>query len=330
MRINMVERKLKSGKDIIILPPGEVQSSVFAGGDANPDNGVSNYIRSINRPLLNAQEEIDLALKVREGKLAQERLLESEIDEEKDILQARVDEGINAGHHLIEANLRLVVRISRRYIGRGIKFPDLIQAGNMGLIRSIDKYDPDLGFRFSTYATWWIRQAITRSIADDAEIIRKPVHAYDAKNKLFRNMPEFIQEHGREPNLEEAAKLAETNLETMRSIFRTTAILSLDQPWGEDGESSLEAVLEDHDVKSPEDSVHQDYLKDQVRKLLDELPPKERRVLELRYGLGQENANSLTLEEIGRVYGITRERVRQIVFKAIRKIRNYHSEKEFF
>lgn len=263
----------------------------------NTNDSVRMYLKEIGRVgLLSADEEIELAQRIVQGDAA-------------------------AKKRLAEANLRLVVSIARRYAGRGMLLLDLIQEGNMGLIKAVEKFDYTKGFKFSTYATWWIRQAITRSIADQARTIRIPVHMVETMNKFTRISRQLLQEMGREPTPEEIAKEMELSLDKVREIMKISQEpVSLETPVGEESESKLGDFIEDHDVMAPSDSAAYTLLKEQLEDVLDTLTDREENVLRLRFGL--EDGNPRTLEEVGKVFGVTRERIRQIEAKALRKLRH--------
>ncbi|GAB6931316.1 RNA polymerase sigma factor RpoD [Paenibacillus sp. JCM 10914] len=272
--------------DDLSLPPGIKIS-----------DPVRMYLKEIGRvPLLSADEEVELSKRIEEG------------DEE-------------AKRRLAEANLRLVVSIARRYAGRGMQFLDLIQEGNMGLIKAVEKFDYSKGFKFSTYATWWIRQAITRSIADQARTIRIPVHMVETINKLVRVSRQLLQELGREPTPEEIAKEMEITPEKVREIQKVSQEpVSLETPVGEESDSNLGDFIEDQDALAPADAAAFELLKEQLEEVLDTLTEREENVLRLRFGL--EDGRTRTLEEVGQVFGVTRERIRQIEAKALRKLRH--------
>ena len=249
-----------------------------------------------------------------------DRYLELEEDFDK-LLKAVRHQGDEAKKCLSEANLRLVVSIAKRYVGRGMLFLDLIQEGNLGLIKAVDKCDYNKGFKFSTYATWWIRQAITRAIADQARTIRIPVHMVETINKLIRVSRQLLQELGREPQPEEVAKEMDTSVERVREIMKIAQEpVSLETPIGEEEDSHLGDFIEDHDAPAPADAASFTLLREQLGEVLHTLTPREQRVLELRFGL--EDGRSRTLEEVGQHFGVTRERIRQIEAKALRKLRH--------
>lgn len=261
------------------------------------DDPVRMYLKEIGRvPLLSADEEVDLAKRMELG------------DEE-------------AKRRLAEANLRLVVSIAKRYVGRGLLFLDLIQEGNLGLIKAVEKFDYLKGFKFSTYATWWIRQAITRAIADQARTIRIPVHMVETINKLIRVSRQLLQELGREPLPEEIAKEMDISVERVREIMKIAQEpVSLETPIGEEEDSHLGDFIEDQDAPAPAEAASFILLKEQLEEVLETLTPREEKVLRLRFGL--DDGRSRTLEEVGQEFGVTRERIRQIEAKALRKLRH--------
>ncbi|MEA4902489.1 RNA polymerase sigma factor RpoD [Desulfitobacterium sp.] len=261
------------------------------------DDPVRMYLKEIGRvPLLSAEEEIELAKRMEQG-----------------------DEG--AKRRLAEANLRLVVSIAKRYVGRGMLFLDLIQEGNLGLIKAVEKFDYQKGFKFSTYATWWIRQAITRAIADQARTIRIPVHMVETINKLIRISRQLLQELGREPLPEEIAAQMDIPVERVREIMKIAQEpVSLETPIGEEEDSHLGDFIPDEDAPAPADAASFILLKEQLEEVLETLTPREEKVLRLRFGL--DDGRTRTLEEVGQEFGVTRERIRQIEAKALRKLRH--------
>jgi RNA polymerase primary sigma factor len=271
------------------------------------------YLREIGRvPLLTAEEEVRLAQRMERGKV--ERL--------KPVPNRRyVDDGEEAQRRLTEANLRLVVSVAKKYIGRGMSLLDLIQEGNIGLIRAVEKFDYTKGYKFSTYATWWIRQAITRAIADQARTIRIPVHMVETINRLIRISRRLLQDLGREPTSEEIAEQMEISPEKVREIIKVSQEpVSLETPIGEEDDSHLGDFIEDHTALAPADAASHQLLKEQVEDVLESLTERERKVLQLRFGL--DDGRSRTLEEVGKEFHVTRERIRQIEAKALRKLRH--------
>ncbi len=283
------------------------------------------YLREIGRtPLLSKDEEIALAKQIERGAEAVERLKRatprmSSATREKLKEQARI--GDAAREKLTKANLRLVVSIAKKYLGRGLSFLDLIQEGNIGLMRAVEKFDWQRGFKFSTYATWWIRQGITRAIADQARTIRIPVHMIETINKFHRIQRQLEQKLDREPTPEEIAKLLETTPEKVREIIKVSQRpTSLETPIGEEKDSRLKDFVADEEVSAPTDDTSKELLKQQLLEVLGTLSPREQKVIELRFGL--RDGKPRTLEAVGREFGVTRERIRQIEAKAIRKLRH--------
>ena len=279
-------------EDPMAVPPG-----------VKINDPVRMYLKEIGRvPLLNAEEEVNLALRIKDG------------DQE-------------AKQQLAEANLRLVVSIAKRYVGRGMQFLDLIQEGNMGLMKAVEKFDHTKGFKFSTYATWWIRQAITRAIADQARTIRIPVHMVETINKLVRIQRQLLQDLGREPTPEEIGAEMDLPTEKVREILKIAQEpVSLETPIGEEDDSHLGDFIEDQEVLSPAEHTAQTLLKEQLEEVLDTLTDREENVLRLRFGL--DDGNVRTLEQVGKVFGVTRERIRQIEAKALRKLRHPSRSKQ--
>ena len=286
------------------------------------------YLKEIGKvPLLTSAEEIDLAMKIEAGVAAQEQLDKAEEEgqelerRERRRLNRVVQVGLDAKQQLTEANLRLVVSIAKRYVGRGMLFLDLIQEGNLGLIRAVEKFDYTKGFKFSTYATWWIRQAITRAIADQARTIRIPVHMVETINKLVRIQRQLLQELGREPTPEEIGEKMGLPPERVREIQKISQEpVSLETPIGEEEDSQLGDFIEDDSAIVPPDAASFSMLQEQLAKVLDGLAERERKVISLRFGLG--DGHPRTLEEVGREFGVTRERIRQIESKTLAKLRH--------
>ena len=304
---------------------GRSEGETAMGGSYDP---VRMYLKEIGRvPLLTAAEEVVLARCVEAGLAATERLAQYEAESELLSDRARVTEdqrlrreGIAAKRILIEANLRLVVSIAKRYRNRGMAFLDLIQEGNLGLMRAVDKFDHTKGFKFSTYATWWIRQAITRAIADQARTIRIPVHMVDTINKVMRTQRQLLQDLGREPTDEEVAARVEMTPARVREIRKVSQeTVSLEQPMGDD-DFSLSDLLEDPAAVAPSEAAARAMLNEAVSEALGELSERERKVVALRFGL--EDGEMRTLEEVGREFGVTRERIRQIESKTLAKLRH--------
>ena len=275
----------------------EISNVLAASEGVNIDDPVRMYLREIGKvPLLTAQEEVDIAKRMSEG-----------------------DE--TAKQQLAEANLRLVVSIAKRYVGRGMLFLDLIQEGNLGLIKAVEKFDYRKGYKFSTYATWWIRQAITRAIADQARTIRIPVHMVETINKLIRVNRQLVQEYGRESRPDEIAKEMGISEDKVREIIKIAQEpVSLETPIGEEDDSHLGDFIPDDDAPAPADAVASTLLKEQLMEVLASLTPREAKVLRLRYGL--DDGKARTLEEVGKEFNVTRERIRQIEAKALRKLRH--------
>ena len=306
-----------------LTPSGNPKRRVIAAGaTADP---VKDYLKQIGRvSLLNAEQEVDLSERIEAGLYAQ-HLLDTESDKmdfkrRRELKWAAAD-GKKAKDHLLEANLRLVVSLAKRYTGRGMLFLDLIQEGNLGLIRAVEKFDWKKGFKFSTYATWWIRQAITRAMADQARTIRVPVHMVEVINKLSRVQRQMLQDLGREPTPDELARELDMPVEKVQEVQKYgREPISLHTPLGEDGDSEFGDLIEDTDAIAPSDAVAFSLLQEQFRQVLETLSPREAGVIKMRYGL--EDGQPKTLDDIGRVYGVTRERIRQIESKTMSKLRH--------
>ena len=294
--------------------------------DFSVDDPVRMYLKEIGKvPLLTPEEEIDLATKISVGTAAAETLAEMEKEgitgEDMEELRRLVKEGDKAKQKLAEANLRLVVSIAKRYVGRGMLFLDLIQEGNLGLIKAVEKFDHTKGYKFSTYATWWIRQAITRAIADQARTIRIPVHMVETINKVIRVSRQLLQELGHDPSPEEIAAEMNMPVEKVRDILKIAKEpVSLETPIGEEEDSHLGDFIPDEDASEPSKAASFTMLKEQLVEVLGTLTPREEKVLKLRFGI--EDGRTRTLEEVGKEFNVTRERIRQIEAKALRKLRH--------
>ncbi len=288
---------------------------IVADLESSLDDPVRMYLREIGRvPLLTGEEEVKLARRMERGRV---ELLKLAASRDYRI----IEDGEEAQRRLTEANLRLVVSVAKKYIGRGMSLLDLIQEGNIGLIRAVEKFDYTKGYKFSTYATWWIRQAITRAIADQARTIRIPVHMVETINRLIRISRRLLQDLGREPTSEEIAEQMEISPEKVREIIKVSQEpVSLETPIGEEDDSHLGDFIEDHTALAPADAASHQLLKEQVEDVLDSLTERERKVLQLRFGL--DDGRSRTLEEVGKEFHVTRERIRQIEAKALRKLRH--------
>ena len=297
------------------------QRVVTPGATADP---VKDYLKQIGKvSLLNAQQEVDLAMRIEAGLYAEHKLAENP-DMDKDLKKALrwvIHDGKRAKNHLLEANLRLVVSLAKRYTGRGMLFLDLIQEGNLGLIRAVEKFDYSKGFKFSTYATWWIRQAITRAMADQARTIRIPVHMVEVINKLARVQRQMLQDLGREPTPEELGKELDMTPEKVIEVQKYgREPISLHTPLGEDGDSEFGDLIEDSEAVVPADAVSFTLLQEQLHSVLDTLSEREAGVVAMRFGMT--DGQPKTLDEIGKVYGVTRERIRQIESKTMSKLRH--------
>ncbi|MFH1909461.1 MAG: sigma-70 family RNA polymerase sigma factor [Chloroflexota bacterium] len=289
------------------------------------DDMVGMYLKEMSRvPLLKVEEELDLAMRIESGREAKNKLVllsgrKHTLEHAR--LEALVHDGLLARDHLIKANTRLVVSIAKRYMGRGVPFLDLIQEGNLGLMKGVEKYDLHRGFRFSTYATWWIRQTVTRAIADQARTIRVPVHMIDRIRQVYKTTHELEQKYGRVPTPEELALELGLDLRKVQWILKVSWLpLSLESPVGDDEDSELGMFIEDEFSPTPMQAAYESMLKEKIDEVLGTLSPREARVLRLRFGL--ENGTPYTLEEVGEKFGLTRERIRQIEGKALRRLRH--------
>ena len=298
-----------------------VQTVTVAGATADP---VKDYLKQIGKvPLLNAEQEVELAKRIEAGLFAEEKLNSGQKFDKRLLrdLEWIAEDGRRAKNHLLEANLRLVVSLAKRYTGRGMLFLDLIQEGNLGLIRAVEKFDYTKGYKFSTYATWWIRQAITRAMADQARTIRIPVHMVEVINKLARVQRQMLQDLGREPTPEELARELDMTPEKVVEVQKYgREPISLHTPLGEEGDSEFGDLIEDSEAIVPSDAVSFTLLQEQLESVLDTLSDREAGVVRMRFGLTDGQAK--TLDEIGKVYGVTRERIRQIESKTMSKLRH--------
>ncbi|WP_088320772.1 RNA polymerase sigma factor [Kineosporia sp. R_H_3] len=321
----VAEKPEEESEDAFVLTDDDddapAQQVATAGATADP---VKDYLKQIGKvALLNAEQEVELAKRIEAGLFAEERLNSGEKIEAKLHRELRwiAEDGRRAKNHLLEANLRLVVSLAKRYTGRGMLFLDLIQEGNLGLIRAVEKFDYTKGYKFSTYATWWIRQAITRAMADQARTIRIPVHMVEVINKLARVQRQMLQDLGREPTPEELAKELDMTPEKVIEVQKYgREPISLHTPLGEDGDSEFGDLIEDSEAVVPADAVSFTLLQEQLHSVLDTLSEREAGVVSMRFGLT--DGQPKTLDEIGKVYGVTRERIRQIESKTMSKLRH--------
>jgi RNA polymerase primary sigma factor len=299
------------------LPPDDYLANI------DPTDTVGLYLREVSRvPLLTAQEEVDLAQRKENGRMAREELARGNARSRRRMeLRKLIEDGWEAREHLIRANSRLVISVAKKYIGRGVPFLDLIQEGNIGLIRATKKFDHRRGFKFSTYATWWIRQAVTRATADQGRTIRVPVHMGDQINKFLRMQHQLTQRLGRDPSVEELAEALEMPTNRIENIIQVARRpLSLETPTDYEEDSVLGDFIEDEEAIAPDDSATYNLLRENLGEVLNGLPPREVRILQLRYGLL--DGQTYTLEEVGRKMGVTRERVRQIEAQALSRLRH--------
>lgn len=306
-----------------VLPSSDFES--FSNlENISSDDTIGLYLKEMSRvPLLNLDEEMSIARRIELGRSSKKELESNHKDDSQRMeLQDLVEDGFAAREHLIKANTRLVVSVAKRYMGRGVPFLDLIQEGNLGLMKAVEKFDYHRGFRFSTYATWWIRQTITRSIADQGRTIRVPVHMVDRIRQLYKLTHEMEQELGRAPTNEELAEKLDVPITKVEWMLRVSWLpLSLESPINDDEEDSeLGQFVEDQLTPTPIQSAYAKLLREKIEEVLDTLPPREARILRLRFGL--ENGHNYTLEEVGEKFGLTRERIRQIESKALRRLRH--------
>jgi RNA polymerase primary sigma factor len=324
------------GVDMLDSDYDPLSTEVLASPELNPwvepevtdyssDDSVGMYLKEMSRvPLLKANEEWEIAVRIETGRKARSELARfpgRQRSPERQRLEVLVQDGILAREQIIKANTRLVVSIAKRYMGRGVAFLDLIQEGNLGLMKAVEKYDVHKGFRFSTYATWWIRQTITRAIADQARTIRLPVHINDRIRQIYKANRDLEQHLGRVPTPEELAAEVKMEPEKVQYILQVSWLpLSLESPVGDDEDSDLGMFIEDELTPTPVQSAYQSMLKDKIEEVLGTLTPREARVLSMRFGL--ETGIPFTLEEVGEKFGLTRERIRQIEGKALRRLRH--------
>jgi RNA polymerase primary sigma factor len=299
----------------------EIDDNYLANIDT--DDTIGLYLKEVGRvPLLTADEEVELAQRIERGRLAREELAKGNVSpRRRKELQALIEDGWAAREHLITANSRLVISVAKKYMGRGVPFLDLIQEGNIGLIRAAKKFDYRRGHKFSTYATWWIRQAVTRAIADQGRTIRVPVHMGDQINKLLRVQHQLTQRLGRDPSVEELADALEVTPQKVENMIQVARRpLSLETPTDDEEDSVLGDFIQDEEVPAPDETATYNLLREHLDSVLNGLPPREVRILQLRYGLL--DGQAYTLEEVGRKMGVTRERVRQIEAQALSRLRH--------
>jgi len=315
----IIEEVVEKRATTVVSTPEDIDLSAI-----DVDDSISLYLKEIGRiPLLTAEQEVSLAKRMEAGRNARRRLAKDNglPREEYSDLKWVIMDGQAAQEHLIKANSRLVVSVAKKYVGRGVPFLDLIQEGNIGLIRAVKKFDYRRGYKFSTYATWWIRQAVTRAIADQGRTIRVPVHMYEQINRLARVSRQLVQELGRDPTMEEIAEeLGVAPKKVERIIKVSQRPLSLEMPVGEEDDSFLGDFIEDGDAPSPTDQASQQLLREQIDDIFASLTPREVRILQLRFGLV--DGYSYTLEEVGKKFGVTRERIRQIEAQALGRLRH--------
>ncbi len=317
------DEDLTKDEDKEIVEEAEAGTNVDDLKHIDTDDTIGLYLKEVSRvPLLTAEEEVELAQRIERGRMSREELARAAVNKtrRKD-LRNLIEDGWSAREHLITANSRLVISVAKKYMGRGVPFLDLIQEGNIGLIRATKKFDYRRGHKFSTYATWWIRQAVTRAIADQGRTIRVPVHMGDQINKLLRIQHQLTQKLGRDPSVEELAEALDVlpkKVENMIQVSRRP--LSLETPTDNEDDSVLGDFIEDNEIPAPDETATYNLLREHLELVLDMLPPREVRILQLRYGLL--DGQAYTLEEVGRKMGVTRERVRQIEAQALSRLRH--------
>ncbi len=316
-------REEEEEADMTDLDAELIEEDTFDLSQIEIDDSISLYLKEIGRvPLLTAEEEVSLAKRMEKGRDARRKLAQGVDDwEERERLLWFVRDGQAGQEHLIKANSRLVVSVAKKYVGRGVPFLDLIQEGNIGLIRAVKKFDYRRGYKFSTYATWWIRQAVTRAIADQGRTIRVPVHMYEQINRLTRTSRQLVQELGRDPTTEEIAEELGVSARKVEHIMRVSQRpLSLEMPVGEEEDSYLGDFIEDEDAAAPNEAAGQQILREVIDEIFQSLTPREVRILQLRFGLV--DGYCYTLEEVGKKFGVTRERIRQIEAQALSRLRH--------
>jgi RNA polymerase primary sigma factor len=309
------------------LPEVTVEKDHLANIDTNDTIGL--YLKEAARvPLLTATQELELAQRIERGRNSREELAKSRVTKKRRLeLRHYIEDGWAAREHLIIANSRLVISVAKKYMGRGVPFLDLIQEGNIGLMRAAKKFDYHRGYKFSTYATWWIRQAVTRAIADQGRTIRVPVHMGDQISKMLRMQHQLKQQLSRDPTVEELAKALDVPISKVENMIQVARRpFSLEMPIGDEEDGSLGDFIEDQDVPAPDETATHNLLREHLEEMLELLPPREARILQLRYGLV--DGNILTLNEVGRKMGVTRERVRQIEAQALRRLRSPRFQRE--
>jgi RNA polymerase primary sigma factor len=308
-------------KEVVAAEPVQEEADLTA---IDIDDSISLYLKEIGRiPLLTAEQEVELSKRMEAGRFARRRLSkDGQLSHEERLrLKAIIRDGKAAQEHLVKANSRLVVSVAKKYVGRGVPFLDLIQEGNIGLIRAVKKFDYRRGYKFSTYATWWIRQAVTRAIADQGRTIRVPVHMYEQINRLARISRQLVQELGRDPTTEEIAEELDISPKKVERIIKVSQRpLSLEMPVGEEDDSFLGDFIEDSEAPSPTEQASQQLLREQIDDIFASLTPREVRILQLRFGLV--DGYAYTLEEVGKKFGVTRERIRQIEAQALGRLRH--------
>ncbi|MBN1178946.1 MAG: RNA polymerase sigma factor RpoD [Anaerolineae bacterium] len=321
--IEVYEEDVEVEEDVDVIDEDDEEDEFYDLSSISADDTVGLYLKEMARvPLLTTDEEVRLARMVEAGRDAQRLIRDNGHDPiERCHLEGTIEQGVYAREHLIKANTRLVVSIAKKYIGRGVPFLDLIQEGNLGLMKAVEKFDYHRGYRFSTYATWWIRQTITRAIADQGRTIRVPVHMSDRIRRLYRTARQLEQECGRVPTPEEIASEMDMEPRKVQWMLKVSwQPLSLERPVGEEEDSELGSFIEDEGTPTPSQSAYHNLLSDKIEDILTTLSPREARILRLRFGLI--NGRSYTLEEVGQKFGLTRERIRQIEGKALRRLRH--------